>query len=429
MALPSEFKLGELWYVNRSTTKTASFVTSVPTQIAASTKLRAFDVDLAGLKSEIAEDQSLRDSFQSDPPPTVVRRTGSFSFKMYLEGGSDSTSPLTVATLLGAVMGGIRSPTAISDAAEAASTTILINAAAHGMEENELVLVGTKGDTRGDGQVVPIADASNADHYDLALALPVAPAALDVLKNGHSIFIDWTVESYQDFVFVGSHFGTGATDDPDQIQMIRCSATASFGGFEEGAPWVQFNYQVGDWQFVAYANRALTPAYATSSSGKDPTNDMTGGSFILQDNGTTTRNAIPAVIDSIDLGMKLQKIVDHNYSNSIGGWKKVPADRGAGPRIAFTAYWAQIADMPGLYSDGNAGTAKQVLAQFGTVAQNVAAFYVQRGHIRPIDPSSRAPVDELTGLKLVCAASKGIATDFSSAAEKLQDAAIVVWLG
>ena len=76
----------------------------------------------------------------------------------------------------GAVLGGLRNPTAATDAAEAASTATTIKATGHGMEENELVLVGVADDSGGDGRVGAIEDASNANEYVLQMALPGAPA-------------------------------------------------------------------------------------------------------------------------------------------------------------------------------------------------------------------------------------------------------------
>jgi hypothetical protein len=428
MTLPSNTRRGELWYTDRGSTFNDSF-TAASTFQGSATKLKFFDLDLSGLADEIVEDSAIQSAFEGKPGPIIARQHGTFSFKMWLEGGSSTTSPETVAALLGAVMGGLKSPTAISDAAEAASTSTQINATAHGMDENELVLVGVKGDSGGDGRVAPIEDATtSADYYLLQLALPAAPAATAVLKNGHTLYIDWADESYQDFLFMGSHIGGSGTDDPDQVQMIGCSATVEFGGFAEGAPWVQFNYMVGQRQWVNYADQAsLQPA--TAASGNDPVGGQASGSFLFQDAGTTTRQAIPGDEVEIALNMELRPIKDHNYPNSIGGWVKVPSAPGVGPTISMSCYWANLADMPGLYDDYSAKTAKQVLYQMGYTAQDTVAFYMQNATMRPVDPANRVDLEDSTAIKLSFVGAYGGVTDLATDAKKLEDAAMVIWFG
>lgn len=433
MTLPSNFDRGELRYIDQGSTRSTGFTAADNAAWAAGTavKLRAHGVDLSGLSEEVVEDSAMQTAFEGNPPSFEARRFGNFKYRMWLEGGSADATADTVAALLGsdAVLGGLKDPGAITDAAEAACSATNITATTHGMDENEMVLFGVRGDEGGDGRVGVIEDATtSADAYDLQLALPAAPAESAVLKNGHTIFLDWEAEGYHDYLFIGSHVGSGAADDPDQVQMIGCACSAiTFGGLGKGEKaWVELEMQVAEWQWVNYADQA-TLSHATAAEGKDPVPNAAGGSFVIQDAGTTTRNAIAGDEIEIVIPLQLRQITDHNYSNSIGGWVKVKPPAGEGPSIKIKAYWAILADMPGLFTDST-GTkaAKQVLAQFGRVASGTFAAYMQKCYLSPIDPARRMSMEDSTAIELEFHGDTGGATDLATAAKKLEDAAIVI---
>jgi hypothetical protein len=431
MTLPSSFALQELWYKDLAAVRSAS-ATAASTFVATATKLAAFDVNVSGLKQEVVADKTIQTAPDGKPGSIHARRIGEVSFKMWLEGGrTATTSPGALATLLGAAMGGLHNPAAIDDAAEAGSTATVIVAAAHGLVENEGVLVGVVGDGRGGGKVsfVKDATATGAGDYELQLALPVAPNAADVLKNGHTLFLDYTDESYMDFLFVGSHVGTGATNDPDSVQAIGCSLSAvTFGGFDEGAAWVEMTFKCADWAWVAYASQT-TFAHTTDGAGAGPVSGSEAGSLLLQDAGTTTRKQVAAGGIEITLPIGLQMKRDNNYSNGCGGWVKLPNAPGVGPTIKFQAYWADLVDMPGLFADSAARTKKQCLFQVGSTAQQVVAFYMQEATLAPVAPDVRGSLEESTALTLTLLGDSGRATDLSDATDRLRDASLVIWLG
>ena len=200
-----------------------------------------------------------------------------------------------------------------------------------------------------------------------------------------------------------------------------------FGGLgPDETPWVKFTWRVGEWQWVNYGDQA-TISYTTTPSGKDPALGSAGGQFTVQDAGTTTRNTVAGGDFEIDCSgwWTLQPIRDHNYSNSIGGWKKVRG--GSGPIIRAKGYWTNLADMPGLYSDSTGTkTAKQCLLQFGKVAQGTFAAYMQRAFLTGLDPSKRVDLEQSTALQLEFVADTGRQTALSSDALKLEDAALVL---
>lgn len=429
MTLPSNYDLYELRYLDKGSTFSTSYVAADNAAWDAGTavKLRCFDVDLSGLIEEVVKDPSVQTRFHGRNPPVRVRRTGSFRFKMHLEGGSATADPETVATLLGCVMGGCHSPAAISDAVEAASTTTQINATAHGLKNNEIVLIGVNGDAGADGKASSIEDEdpnADTDAFDVQLAFPSAPAEGAAIKAGHACYVDDSDESYQDFLFIGSHSGSGGTDDPDQIQMIGCSGKAVIGGLAVGeTPNIEFEFMVSDWQFVNYDDQASF-SHTTAVSGGDPVGSVEEGQFQIQDTATTTRNTIKGGDVKIDLGFDLVPVHDPGPASRIGGWKKVRSD--TGPTIGISAYWANLADMPGLYSDFTAGTAKQVLYQLGSTAQGTVVIYAQKAYVQPIDPSKRIELERNTAIELMFECNDGGVTSLSSAEDKLEDAPLII---
>jgi hypothetical protein len=429
MTIPSDFERYELRYIDQGTTfnKTFTAADNAAWDAGTAVKLRCFDVDLSGLTEESVKDPTVKSDFGDRNPPIAVRRAGSFKFKMHLEGGSSDTSTTPAVELLACCLGGLHNPTAAADAVEADSTTKQINATNHGYVNNETVLIGTKGDSGADGKVGVVEDEdpnSDSNSFDVQMAFPAAPAAEAVIKSGHMVYVDETDESYQDFLFIGAHSGSGATDDPDQIQMIGCSGKASIGGLGEGeTPFIEFEFMVGQWQWVNYADQASF-SNLSSVQGNDPVSPIAEGQLMIQDTATTTRKTIAGGDYTIELGYDLVKIRDDNAPNKIGGWKKVRSDMG--PNLTVSAYWANLADMPGLYNDFSNGTAKQVLLQLGNVSQGTVAFYMQNAYLQPVDPANRVELERSTALKLVFEGNKGNATYLSSDEDRLEDAPLVI---
>jgi len=423
--MATEHALGELWYEDKSTGLSTSF-TAASSFISSATKLRHFEFDASSLTHEEIADTTVQTMGDGKPAPHAGRKEGSFSFKMWLEGGSSSTTAGTLATLMGLGLGGLKNPTAIDDSAETSSTSSHIYASSHAVDENDIVLVGTAGDGRAECKAAVVEDATSyADSYELQMALPVAPNNGDTIKHGHQVWIDWSDKRYFDFLYIGAHAGTSASDDPDSYQMIGCSlAGVGFGGFSEGAPWVQLTYNVAQWDWVNYANQA-TFSHSTSANGGDPVGGEEAGSMLLQDAGTTTRRTLTGDVE-IEWPFGLAKVVDHNYVNDCGGWKKVPNDPSTGPTIRVTPYFEDLADMPGAFNDWNSQTAKQVLYQIGSTSQGSAVFYMQRAFSKPIDPSKLTDSEGLTGITLELVGDSGRATDLATDAKKQEDAAMIL---
>lgn len=426
MTLPAPFAIREIWYQDIGSTFPSAFVAaSDASWVNSGVKLRAYDLKFDDLKHVVVADPSVQASFYGRPAPIPTLRGGiesmAVSFKMHLGGGSGTTTPTALATLLGVVMGGTKSPGAISDAAEAACTTTLVNATAHGQAIGQAVLAGTRGDGYADARVGVISAVGGVDEYTVKMAWPGAPELNAVLKNGHTIFLDYTDESYQDLLLVGYYPGSGVTDDPDIINCMGCSGTVTFGGLAPGeTPFAEFTFRVADWRNEPYAStRAL--ATSTAETGNDPVSSRAMGAMTIGDAAASTRTTVAGGAIEINPNMTLVPIEDRNGVNGVGGWVKVPG--GSGPTFGLTRYWG---DMPGLYDDLVAGTAKQIMLQLGHEAQNCVAFDLQRAFLA--ECPTRVEYLESMGLKLMFHGDGGGATALSTADLRMQDAPFRVHL-
>ncbi len=428
MALPSDFDLWEARYVDHGGTFPTGFTAANDAAWAAGTanKLRIHDLDLSELKLASIPDNSLQTGFHGRSAPIVTLSGGAetmaIKFKQWLPGGSSTQSAEDVATLMGLVMGGITSPaTAISDLAEALSSTTNIVANAHGQVAGQAVLVGALGDGYADGKPAIIKTA-NANDYDLMMALPGIPQVGDVVKHGHSLWVKETDQSYQSFLFIGAYAGSGAADQPVLLNVIGCSGTLAFGGLAPGEmPWVEYTYNIADWRVEPYAT---TSAFSHTQAvlGDDPAGDRGIGAMTIGDTASTTRTTVQGGDVEFNLNMELVPILDPQGLNGIGGWKKVRGDQG--PTMACTAYWG---DMPGRRNDFTGGTAKQLLFACGHATEATVVFAMNQAKYIE-DPAPPMEYQRMLGERLVFEGDKGDATDLSTDAYRLEDAPVVITL-
>jgi len=423
MTLPYDFDLWEMRYLNHDATFPTGFTAGNHATWDTATKLRFQDLDFSELKQASIPDPSVQDRFMGRPHPISTLRGGreqmALKFKMWLPGGSNTTSAEETVKLMEMVMGGLKSPTAITDAAEAGCSVTNIKATGHGQVVGQGSLYGVLADGYADGKFGVMKTRTDADQYDLFMALPGIPQAADAIKNGHTLYVDWENESYQSFLLIGSYPGSGVADDSVCMNIIGCSGTLAFGGLVAAEkPWVEFTFLVGDWRWEPYATTgAFTKT--TDPEGEDPAGDRGIGSLTLQDAGTTTRATVPGGDLEVNLNMELVPIIDPQGVNGIGGWKKVRAENGA--TIACTAYWD---DMPGRRNDFTAGTDKQVAFVCGHAAEATVAFEMQKARL--LEDPTAIEYERMLGQRLMFEGDSGDATDESTADFKLQDAPIRV---
>jgi hypothetical protein len=415
------YKIWELRYTDQSSTYPTAFVSGSAAGWSNATKLRAFDAKLK-LAYGAEKDATVQTAGEGHPAPIVTDRAGgTLEFSMHLEGGSSTTSPPSVATLLGAALGGLKSCSKITDTALADCTTGLVKCTSHGKAVGEAVLVGVRGDSGGDGKLVYVDTVANANQYWVRPLLPAAPAVSAALKNGHTVYIDQTVERYLSFYLIGSYSGSGATDDPDQVNMIGCScAKIAIAGIAQGqSPKVTFTFNLGDWRNEPNATKA-TISHTAAAAGNNPAGNLALGSLCIGDASAYTRNAIQGGNVEVDPAIAIERISDPNGANYTGGWVQSPSE--TGPTCSITRYWG---DMPGGYDDFVAGTAKTIVCQWGHVAQGVFAFGLQRAYLSSVP--ERVEFSKSMALKMVHHGDMGRNTDRSTDDYKLQDSPLWFW--
>ena len=370
------------------------------------TKLRVLTSDASGLVYASEEDATLEQRLFAGRSPIPTLRNGQFSFATYLEGAYTNITANPVATLLSKIMGGVASPaTARTDTVEAASSTTSLNLAAHGVSTGTAVLVGSRGGGGGNAEV-RVGTASDVNTFDLTMALPADPST-ETLTYSTTVYNHDTTQNYLDFLAIGD-------SAEDQIQTIGGMGTFSFANISPGeVPRIEFEIMVGDWQEVPSGERdQLEPTSAVQ--GNQPAIDRGLGGFFLGDNGSTTRTAFKVADVSINPGISYEAIPDPNGINGIGGWRRV---RGQ-PTVEFTALLEGGADpLPGFYDDFAAGTAKQLLIQFGD--SNPAAAYDMPYCFFQSAPV-RAEAGQLAGVKCVLVGHSPPTQDTDTQATALQ---------
>lgn len=414
------FVLKEMRYVSKGSTFPTTFDAGNSATWNSGTKLRCFDVKV-DLDYKAEPDKSVQTRRDGHPPKIPTVKSAALEYSMYLEGGSANLTAPTVATLLSYVLGGLYTPAAISANPDAspASAIDFLSVTGHGKTAGEGVLVGVRGDGRGGGSFATIKTIDTADKYSLWMALPGAPTSADTLKYSHAVYYDGSTENYVNHYLIGHFAGSSATDDPDQINFMGGSATVTFSGFKPGElPVVTFKWVFGDWRNEPYATKASLQL-TTDGSGENPAGGAIGA-LCIGDANDYSRYMIQGGEISIDPMIVLEPVTDYNGTNGIGGWISVPSE--TGPTCSITRYWG---DMPGLYNDFTASTAKQFLWQCGHETQKTVAFFMQKAYLDAIP--ERVEFTKLMALKITMHSESGGNTDESTAALKLRDSPLIVY--
>ncbi len=357
------------------------------------TKLRITSFDDSGLRHQAEPSADMHDRYYTGSPAVPTLRVGTFGFSMYLGSGSSDTTANPIATLLSKIMGGLDSPSAKTDAADSSGTHTGTRIYATGIESNveagNAVLIGTRGDGRGNGEVRRIT-ATGTNYIDLAMATSGTVQDGDALVLSHTVYLDEdSTQEYLDFLSIGHATSV-------QRQMIGCQATFEFSGLGIGEkPMVSFTVTPADWE---HASANLATLSSTAGSGNNPPVDKGLGGLFLQDHGTTTRTVYTGGDVAIPNFMSYSPDTSHNGVNGIGAWSKMPSQ----PRVSLSLHIDQ--DMPGLYNDfANESTstgaqAKQLLLQYGHTAQRCVAFDFPKCYLAE-DPE-RTPLNNKDAVRL-----------------------------
>lgn len=373
--------------------------------IGTATKLRHVDskIDRSGLVYPHAPNPSVRTRRRGLEKGIKTVRGGTFTISFFLNSATGAGND-AIKTLLSKVYGGLSTPTASTATVGAGSTTSQIASTGIGakVEPGAAVLVGTRGDGRGDGEVRVIS-AEAANTIDVSIAMKAAPNSGDTIWLGHTVYPDPdAAQEYMEFLLIGKD-GTS----PNQINCVGCQATSVTlrnleVADEEVGPVVELEISVGDWRWEPAANKA-TMSTTDVPSGADPAMDKGEGLFLLSDRGTYTGSARAALLGGamvIEPDITHVKLKDPGAKNGIGGWV-----RGVGNvKWGFTPYLDEGDDkpVPNLTADHDAETAKQAIYQWGHEKDACVAVDVQNAFIDEIPQEV-----ELEGLAAVSLAGHG----------------------
>lgn len=339
--------------------------------------LACTDIDISGCK-RVGVESAVRQRRLSGAPsniPSVYEMP--IKLDMYLGKGSSDTTPPFMATFLSKIMGGIISPPAKTDTTEAGSTETVINATAHGMSAGMAVLI--------DGEVRRI-NSTNTDDYTLNMALSSAPSDGTTIVNSHTVYWDdAATQQYIDLLGLGQHV-------EGQWQALAAMGGFSFTGLGHGEiPGVSLALNAGQFQIVPSGERdQLEPTQALDGE-HGPAGKEHGG-FYLGDYGATTRLAPASAEWAIDPGIVYESVENRYYPNAVGEWRKVSFKPTFGATILVEE------DTAGLIADFDAKTAKQLIYQFGSTAENCVAIIMPKAYLD--SGPNQAAMGNFSGLRI-----------------------------
>jgi hypothetical protein len=420
--MPSPFAMKQFRYVDHTSTYPTAYTAGNNATWTNADNLRVFDIEL-DLKENAEQDKTIQTGHHGHPAPIFLDNSGStVKFSCYLEGGTGTTTAGHIATLVGRALGGLRSPNAATGTAEAGSAIDFVNETGHSKVVGEAVLVGARDDGGGDGKLAAIKTIDTADKYSFFMALPAAPlTTADELHYGHTAYMDASSENYLSFFLIGHYAGSGASDDPDQLNLSGCSCAAiEFSGMRAGeSPKVTMTWNIGRWRNEPYATTAAIDHDATPVGG-DPAGNLAIGALLVGDLSSYTRSTVQGGDVEVAPNITIEKIEDPNDDNQCGGWVSLPSE--TGPTCSITRYWG---DMPGLRNDFTAGTGKQVLIQWGNTQTGCVGIFLPRAYLTAAP--ERIEFSRSMALKLQFHGDRGRATDLSTDDLKLQDSPLMVY--
>lgn len=352
-----------------------------------SVKLALTQCDLSKLEHKGIENAELQDRIHGAPAMIPGLKNSPITISGYLGKGSSNTTAPAEATLLGYFFGGVSNPTtAKSENCGSDCTATAILCEGHSARAGSAVLVGTRGDGRGNGEVRRVAAITNANAFTLDMALSAAPNANDVIVHAHSVYMNaGATQSYLDWLAIGYNA-------EDQVQGLGAIGPVKIKGLGVGeVPQYEIELNNADWDDVDATDRdTLEPS--TAASGDEAPASKAMGGFFFGDAASTTRTAVQSANFTIDPGLKWEIIPDRNGVNGIGGWKRVPGK----PTFEFDVLTSH--DHLGLFDDFTGSTAKQFLVQFGHTTGNCVAITIPNAYLD--GAPTRTAVNNLAALKI-----------------------------
>ena len=353
------------------------------------TKLAITDYDDSGLVHEGLPDETLQTRFYTQSVMIEGNKTGTFKVSSYLGGAYSNVTAHPQATILSCFMGGLASPTTTRSGnigANSTATNINITGIEGFVVAGQAVLLGTKGDGAGNGEVKPIKTVGT-NWIELGMACAAAPATSSGYRLSTTAFYDEdATQQYINTLVIG-HAAA------DQRQTIMCAGTATVESMGVGElPKLVMNFMPVDHQYVPTAQLDAFETTASPEGNYIPF-DKSVGAFQMSDFASTTRAVYKVGNVNFDPRIVYEPIPSHTGVNGIGGWQKMPST----PRMECTLLFDE--DMRGLLDDWEAQTAKQIIFQVGHLANAVCCIEIPKAYI------DAAPVptalNNLAGVRLV----------------------------
>jgi hypothetical protein len=353
------------------------------------TKLRVTEYDPSGLVQENFPDETLRTRFHAQGSSINGLRKGTFSATMYYGGGWANVGATPEEDLLKVTCGGQALPTTarsgVIQGSDSTTTSLNVASINTRLVVGQAVLVGAKGDGRGNGEVKPV-NAVSGNLATLAIACIAAPTAGDAVVYSSTTYPDEdAAQQYVEALAIGH--GTA-----DQRQAINCVPTFSITGFSPGeVPKVAFEFQCSDHRWVPVSERSsLTKTKLPE--GQEPAYSRGVGMIQIGDFGQPARNVEKAGDITFEPGMTFEEIPEPTGLNGIGGYLQMPGV----PTMEATLL---VDEDFGLVADHDAQTAKTVVVQLGHAQGACAAIEIPKCYLDKMPES--ASLGNLQGMKIM----------------------------
>jgi len=408
--MASVFNIGELRYLNQTTTVSTSFTVADGADWDTTNAIRIGCIgvpDLSGLTDVGLEDTTLKTRLHRRPANILALQATSLGFSVYLEGGpaANSVTNNNGATLMAHTMckaaNIVEAASDNVDAAEATTTTTSIKAVAHEGAVGTAVLLGSREDGEANGEVRIINAISDVNHFETNMATKVAMTTTAIVHS-QTVYASplATDFDYVDMLYIG-HDATS----PDQFQTLGGVLTFEIAGLAPGElPTLNYTMQGTKWQVVASGDKAADMSSADPGwNAPAAAGCALGGMFLAAAGDEVAYNTHQVANITITPGFTFVPIPDPNGNNGIGGWIKVPSV----PTVEFDVLFGDTDAMPGLYDSYVGQTAMQAVFQFGAAIEKCCAIDFQRLFIDAAP--TRIEVNGLAGAHVVahgeCAAA------------------------
>jgi len=360
------------------------------------TKLRITGFDASGLTYEAAEDATLQDRMYGAPNNIPTLQKGEIKFNTYLGSGSSDTDENPICTLMGAVIGDTESPTTNKtvdlDSSGVHTATRLYSSGVEAYcEPGMAVLVGVRGDGRGDGRVGVIED-TGSDYIDLKFGLPGAPSDGDAIVISHTAYLtDQSTQKFLDFAAIGYN------EASDQLNVIGCQGTFTLSGLAPGElPQCEWIFMARDYREESSQGSVDQLEPTSAALGNRPPVNKGVGCFQFNDASGSTMKTFHISDLGIEPNVTYEPVPSPCGANGIATWQRVPGRPGASFNVTLDDSDSDV--MPGLHDDFLNGTAKWLVAQFGHTAERCCAIEMQNFYLDAAP--TRVDIGSLAGINV-----------------------------